>query len=71
MEMKNIFSSHINKAGYDPATKELHVLYSKGKTSIYKDVPQDRADEVLNSASIGQAIHQMIRGNYGHSYKDD
>lgn len=67
-QMRSVFSSHIESIGHDPETNELHVKYQNGRTSIYEGVPADLADTVSNSESVGSAIHQMIKGQYGHRY---
>lgn len=67
MEMRKVFSSHVDAVGYDPETKELHVSYSKGQFAIYEDVSPETADEVMGSASIGQALHRLVKGK--HEYR--
>ncbi|TXH12413.1 MAG: KTSC domain-containing protein [Hyphomicrobiaceae bacterium] len=70
MEMKRVYSSHIDKIGYNPASQEFHVEYQKGKTSIYRGVSPDDAKSVLEAASVGSAL-KSFRGKYEHGYKDD
>lgn len=76
MKMRSVFSSHIDAIGWHPHTKELHVRFGgtsgkPGKYTIYEDVPEDIASAVLGSASIGQALHEHIRGKYNHRYEED
>lgn len=66
--MRGYFSSHVGQAGYDPENRELHVEWQNGKRSVYSDVPPEAANNVLNSASIGEALHSNIRGVYDHGY---
>jgi hypothetical protein len=66
---KQVHSSHVDKIGYDPDNQTLVVVYKTGKTSVYQSVPQDIADQVMNSYSVGQALHNLVKGVYGHEYK--
>lgn len=69
MQMRNVFSSHVDQIGYDPETQELHVKYTKGQYAIYQDVPPDKAATVMGSASIGSALHEHIKGSFEHEYR--
>ena len=66
--MRNVFSSNINKIGYEPDTKTLMVEFSSGKTARYANVPPDVAKRVGGAASIGTAFNEHIRGKYEHAY---
>lgn len=66
--MRNIFSSTVNRAGHDQQTNELHVEWKNGKTSVYSDVPPEKADDVLNSWSVGKALTKQIKGVHDHRY---
>ncbi len=66
--MRNVYSSTVDRAGYAPETNELHVVWKGGKTSVYSDVSPVKADEVLNSWSVGKAIHRQIKGAHEHRY---
>ena len=73
-EMRRVFSSHINEVGYDPDSSELHVTFqgsegNPGKTAVYVGVPPDVARMVVEAPSVGTALHQFVRGKYGHGYK--
>ena len=68
--MRRVFSSHVDAIGYDEATGELHVTFSRtGKTAVYSGVPLKKARDVINAHSIGMALHQSIRGQHGFGYK--
>ena len=74
MEMKRVFSSHIDSVGYDPDTRELHVQYQgkkdkPGKTAVFMDVPQDVAKLVVDAPSVGTAVHQFLKDKYAHGYQ--
>lgn len=67
-EMRQVFSSHINRVGYDDAAGELLVEYKRGKTSVYEGVPPGVAASVLGAPSIGEAVHGLLKGSYKHRY---
>lgn len=67
-QMRNVYSSHVDQIGYSPDSRELHVTWSSGKTSVYSDVPPEKAQIVMGSASIGEALHENIKGQHEHSY---
>ena len=66
--MREIYSSHVSKAGYDAQTQALYVQWDSGKTSVYAGVPAGVAEEVLSSWSVGQALTTRIKGQYEHRY---
>jgi hypothetical protein len=70
LEMRSVYSSHVDAIGYDPETEELHVKYSSGRTAVYDGVPPTVADTVQSSVvwSIGEALHAHVRGKYRHRY---
>ena len=68
VQHRQVFSSHLDKIGYDAAAGELHVTYQNGKVSIYQGVPPGVAERVTGAASIGSALHEHIRGRYPHRY---
>ena len=65
-QMKSIYSSHIDSIGYDADGGELHVKWDDGNTTIYSGVPSSVASDVMNSASIGEALHSQVRKQYPH-----
>lgn len=68
INMKDVFSSHVNQIGYDAEKSELHVAWDTGKRSVYSEVPQDVAHGVMNNWSVGSAIREQIKPNYQHRY---
>jgi hypothetical protein len=72
IEMRSVYSSHVDEIGYDPDTEELHVKYDTGKTAVYEGVPMTVAAAVgavgQSPPSIGKALHAHVRGKYGHRY---
>lgn len=67
-KMKQVWSSHIETIGYEPETKELHVVWDTGKTSVYHDVQPDVANDVMSAPSIGKALHKWVKDKHEHSY---
>lgn len=67
--MKSVYSSMASEIGYDPDTKEMIVRWNNGKTSAYKDVPEDVAQECANAPSVGQYLNSEIKPNYSHRYR--
>lgn len=67
-DMKPIFSSHVDAVGHDPASGELHVRWNDGKTSVYQNVPETVAAQVMNSWSVGQALNEMVKKQFPHRY---
>lgn len=68
LEKRAVYSSHVDTMGYDAATQELHVTYSTGKTAVYGDVPGDKWEKLKMAPSVGEALHQLIRGQHEHRY---
>ena len=66
---KNVFSSRASSVGYDENTRELSVTWAKGgKTSIYEDVPEEVAQDLSTSVSVGRMLNNEIIPNYKHRY---
>ena len=70
IEWKSVYSDTVDQIGHDPETNELHVLWQKGKHSIYSDVDATKAAHVMNSWSVGHALHAQIKPQHGHRYGD-
>lgn len=62
--MKSVASSHVSKIGYDESSEELHVEYDNGRVIVYSGVPAGVASKVMDSESIGSALHARVRGRY-------
>jgi hypothetical protein len=66
--MRSVYSSHVNRIGYDNETGELHVQWDSGKTSVYSGVPAQLADETMNSWSVGKSLSTSIKPTFPHRY---
>lgn len=71
-KMTKTQSSHVWEVGYDPDKLELHVTYipsvayPAGKRVVYHNVDLETAKQVMTAPSIGQALHQFVRGRFTH-----
>jgi hypothetical protein len=67
-DMKRVFSSHIERVGFDEESGELHVHFSNGSEGYYHGVDPADARSVLSAPSIGEELHRTVRGSYRFSY---
>ena len=65
---RDVFSSNVSTVGYDPETKDLTITWTKGKRSIYSNVPEELAEQLVNAASVGSMLRTEIIPYYGHRY---
>jgi KTSC domain len=66
---QRVFSSTVQHISHDPSTGDMSVAWKDGKTSVYKDVPADLAQQVANAPSVGKALHALVKGQYPHEYE--
>ena len=66
--MRNVYSSHVARIGYDGATATLRVEYTNGRAVEYAEVSPETADSVISAPSIGAALHAHVRGKHKHAY---
>ena len=69
MEMRRVYSSHINAVGYDEDRRELRVEFSNGSIVVYGDVPAETGGQVIAAPSIGEEIWRTVRGRHDHRYE--
>ena len=62
-----VFSSWVAEIGYDSENNRMLVKWAKGGMSAYDGVPEEIADQVAKSWSVGDALKTMIIGQYDHS----
>ena len=65
---QSVFSSIISDIGWDSDTEELLVTFRNGRTAAYKGVPEDKAVELANAASVGTSFNSEIKGFYNFRY---
>ena len=57
-------SSNIVSIGYDDDFNTMYVTFKNGYRYAFFNVPEDRHDEMLNSASVGSYFNKNIRNRY-------
>ena len=65
---RDVFSSNVSTVGYDPETKDLTITWTKGKRSIYSNVPEELAEQLANAPSVGSMLNSEIKLYYSHRY---
>jgi hypothetical protein len=65
--LTKVESSMLYAVGYDPKSKTLEVVFTKGNIWQYYDVPQDVYDDMINSKSIGSYMRSCIIDCYEDS----
>ena len=65
---RDVFSSNVSTVGYDPETKDLIITWTKGKRSIYSNVPEELAEQLANAPSVGSMLNSEIKPYYSHRY---
>ena len=66
--LRHVYSSMVERIGYDAEAEELHVVFNTGRHAVYHDVPEKTAREVLSAPSIGEALNGSIKGQFRFSY---
>ena len=61
----NVYSSCVRRTKYDEDKQELSVEYKNGRIYVYGGVEPDIGRDLHRSASIGQALDQWVKPNYG------
>lgn len=71
IQTKSVYSSHVDTVSHNDETNELTVHWDKGRPSIYSGVPANLAREIMDSWSVGTALHTKIKSDptkYPHRY---
>lgn len=63
--MTPVASSNIKAIGYEEG--DLFVEYNSG-TYVYKSVPKNLYDELMEADSKGSFMNMYIKGNYNYDY---
>ena len=70
MQLTRVQSSHIWEIGHEGDTLYIRywpsIEHPEGKLVRYLGVDAKTAEAVMNSPSVGGAMHTMIRGKYEH-----
>jgi hypothetical protein len=65
MQMKNVDSSMVSKAGYDANSQTLRVVFlSTGQTVDYFHVPEYIYHGIIESKSVGTYLHNFVINCY-------
>lgn len=65
IDLHPVQSSNIQMVGYDPNTKELHVLFHSGASIyVYQQVPDDEYEAFVSADSLGRHFNQHIKNEY-------
>jgi len=62
--MPQVASSVISRIEYSAPTRELHVVFTTGRTYTYFAVPAEIYHQFVRSASKGNFFNAMIRDRY-------
>ena len=65
--LTKVKSSMVYAVGYDPESKVLEVVFTKGSIWQYYDVPLEVYDELMSSSSIGSHMNGCIIDCYEDS----
>ncbi len=64
MEIKPVMSRHVAGVGYDPESQSLSVVFHTGSQYVYKNVPQETYDAMLEAESVGSFHALQIRSKF-------
>lgn len=67
MELVPVDSSMVYAVAYDPATQELLVIFTSGKTYIYEGVPRKAYEGLMSADSKGSYMGSFIIDVYPFS----
>ncbi len=62
--MPHVVSSAISRIKYNAPTRELHVVFTTGRSYTYFAVPAEVYHQFMRSASKGEFFNAMIRDRY-------
>lgn len=64
MQRQQVKSSNVSEVGYDEVKQILEIKFINGDIYQYLNVPKHIHYSLIESPSIGKAIHTMIRGKF-------
>lgn len=70
IQMVEVSSSQVVKAGYDPSTKTMAVEFSSGGTYYYTGVAQSTYEDLFAAKSFGKHLQANVVGKYPHKKID-
>ncbi|MES9901763.1 MAG: KTSC domain-containing protein [Sedimenticola sp.] len=63
-KMVQVSSSNILAVGYDEENHIVHVQFLNNSEYIYKGVPKQEFEGLLNAPSVGSYLHQNYKNVY-------
>ncbi len=63
-EMRDVESSNIAAAGYDPDRQRLTVRFKSGDTYVYDGVPEQLGEDFFTAESVGKFFNGAIRSSF-------
>lgn len=63
-KMQSVSSSNVAELGYDSENQIVYVRFLNGSLYIYKNVPQNEFDGLLNAPSIGSYFNRNYKNFY-------
>lgn len=67
MERTGVQSSSVESIGYDEESQTLEIEFKNGSIYQYFDVPVHVHVELMNAASVGSYLANMIKGTFRYS----
>jgi len=64
IDMFPVTSSNVLAAGYDEENQIVHIQFLNNTEYIYKGVPRQEFDGLLNAPSVGSYLHQNYKNVY-------
>ena len=63
-EMTDVNSSNISQLGYDKKNEQVYVRFMNETLYIYKNVPENDFEGLLNAPSVGSYLHRNYKNVY-------
>lgn len=60
-QMQPVNSSNITELGYDEVSQIVYVRFTNGSLYIYKGVPKEEFNALMNAPSIGSYLHKNYK----------
>lgn len=67
IQMHEVKSSNVRKIGYDKESSTLRIQFLGEVEYDYSGVPEAVFEELKKSPSVGQFVHQNIKGRFGYT----
>ncbi len=64
--MERVDSSAVSRVGYEDDEHVLRLEYTNGGVYDYLDVPEEEAERLRASGSIGKYVNRRIKPRYRH-----